>query len=122
VNFNNCFFDPYGTLGTPLYQTATFKKPSATENGPDDYTRSGNPTQDSLEYLLAKLDGVDRPFCFTSGMIALSAITHLVEAGQEIVVGDDIYAQDRKFLLEIVDINGHIWRNTRGLHPCFLYR
>ncbi|KAK8979256.1 hypothetical protein V6N11_000408 [Hibiscus sabdariffa] len=36
-------------MTTPLYQTATFKQPSATENGPYDYTRSGNPTRDTLE-------------------------------------------------------------------------
>ena len=34
--------DPYGASSPPLYQTATFAQPSATENGPYDYTRSGN--------------------------------------------------------------------------------
>ncbi|KAK8987079.1 hypothetical protein V6N11_055393 [Hibiscus sabdariffa] len=79
-------FDPYGAMCTPLYQTATFKQPSATENGPYDYTRSGNPTRDTLERLLAMLEKADRAFCFTSGMAALS-----VGSGQEIVAGDDIY-------------------------------
>jgi cystathionine beta-lyase len=106
VNFNNSF-DPYGALSTPLYQTATFKQPSATENGPYDYTRSGNPTRDSLEDLLAKLDGVDRAFCFTSGMAALSVVTHLVEAGQEIVVGDDIYGGSDRFLSRVVPKYGY---------------
>ncbi|KAL0297834.1 UNVERIFIED_CONTAM: Cystathionine beta-lyase, chloroplastic [Sesamum calycinum] len=55
MNFTNDF-DPYEALSTPLYQTATFKQPSATEYGPYDYTRSGNPTRDALERLLAKLD------------------------------------------------------------------
>ncbi|OIW11500.1 hypothetical protein TanjilG_26866 [Lupinus angustifolius] len=48
LNFENKF-DPYGAVSTPLYQTATFKQPSAIENGPYDYTRSGNPTRDALE-------------------------------------------------------------------------
>jgi hypothetical protein len=42
-------FDPYSAVSTPLYQTATFKQPSATDCGPYDYTRSGNPTRDVLE-------------------------------------------------------------------------
>ncbi|GMP97702.1 hypothetical protein CsSME_00045856 [Camellia sinensis var. sinensis] len=74
-------FDPYDALSTPLYQTATFKQPSAIENGPYDYTRSGNPTRDALESLLAKLDKADRAFCFTSGMAALAAVAHLVGTG-----------------------------------------
>lgn len=105
VNFSNSF-DPYGALSTPLYQTATFKQPSATENGPYDYTRSGNPTRDSLEDLLAKLEGADRAFCFTSGMAALSAVTHLVEAGQEIVAGDDIYGGSDRLLSRVVPKDG----------------
>lgn len=31
--------------------------------------------------LLAKLEKADRAFCFTSGMAALAAVTHLLEAG-----------------------------------------
>ncbi|RZB47747.1 Cystathionine beta-lyase, chloroplastic isoform B [Glycine soja] len=48
MNFESKF-DPFGAISTPLYQTATFKQPSAIENGPYDYTRSGNPTRDALE-------------------------------------------------------------------------
>jgi cystathionine beta-lyase len=80
VNLDNKF-DPFDAMSTPLYQTATFKQPSAIENGPYDYTRSGNPTRDALESLLAKLDKADRAFCFTSGMAALSAVTHLIKNG-----------------------------------------
>ncbi|GLT40532.1 hypothetical protein SLA2020_146600 [Shorea laevis] len=100
MNFQN-EFDPYDAMSTPLYQTATFKQPSATENGPYDYTRSGNPTRDALERLLAKLDKADRAFCFTSGMAALSAVTHLLETGQEIVAGDDIYGGSDRLLSQV---------------------
>lgn len=41
--------DPFDASGAPLYQTATFGQPSATEGGPYDYTRSGNPTRTMLE-------------------------------------------------------------------------
>ncbi|CAM6083255.1 unnamed protein product [Calypogeia fissa] len=101
-------FDAYDAMSTPLYQTATFKQPSATENGPYDYTRSGNPTRDALENLLAKLDAADRAFCFTSGMAALSTVSHLVEAGEEIVVGDDIYGGSDRLLSKIAPKSGVI--------------
>ncbi|XP_041024582.1 cystathionine beta-lyase, chloroplastic [Juglans microcarpa x Juglans regia] len=85
LNFENKF-DPYEAISTPLYQTATFKQPSATENGSYDYTRSGNPTQDALESLLAMLDKADRAFCFTSGMAALAAVYRLVGTGEEFLL------------------------------------
>ncbi|KAL9150817.1 hypothetical protein ABFS82_11G013100 [Erythranthe guttata] len=99
-------FDPYSALSTPLYQTATFKQPSATENGAYDYTRSGNPTRDVLERLLAKLDKADRALCFTSGMAALSAVTHLVRTGEEIIAGDDIYGGSDRLLSQVVPKSG----------------
>ena len=41
--------DPFDASGPPLYQTATFGQPGATDCGPYDYTRSGNPTRTMLE-------------------------------------------------------------------------
>ena len=35
---------------------ATFTQPSATANGPYDYTRSGNPTRTQLEAQMADLE------------------------------------------------------------------
>ncbi|KAL1075550.1 hypothetical protein V6Z11_D11G370800 [Gossypium hirsutum] len=116
MNFDSNF-DPYGAMSTPLYQTATFKQPSATENGPYDYTRSGNPTRDVLERLLAKLEKADRAFCFTSGMAALSAVANLVGTGQEIVAGDDIYGGSDRLLSQVTPRSGVVVKrvNTSDL-------
>ncbi|MQL97270.1 hypothetical protein Taro_029961, partial [Colocasia esculenta] len=105
TGFGNSF-DPYSALSTPLYQTATFVQPSATENGPYDYTRSGNPTRDVLERLLAKLEKADQAFCFTSGMAALATVAHLLENGQEIVAGDDIYGGSDRLLSQVIPKRG----------------
>ncbi|XP_072091174.1 cystathionine beta-lyase, chloroplastic-like [Arachis hypogaea] len=72
--------------------------PNAIENGPYDYTRSENPTRDASESLLAKLDKADRALCFTSGMAALSAISHLAQAGEKIVAGDDLSSSQRRLM------------------------
>lgn len=117
TSFENSF-DPYDALSTPLYQTATFKQPSATENGPYDYTRSGNPTRDVLESLLAKLEKADRALCFTSGMSALATVTHLVETGSEIVAGDDIYGGSDRLLSRVLPKKGIVVKrvNTTNLN------
>ncbi|RVW36024.1 Cystathionine beta-lyase, chloroplastic [Vitis vinifera] len=125
INYENKS-DPFDAVSPPLYQTATFKqvhikhkgaalqafslllptKPSATENGPYDYTRSGNPTRDVLESLLARLDKADRAFCFTSGMAALAAVTHLIAPGEEIVAGEDIYGGSDRLLSQVTTKRG----------------
>ncbi|GAB2227929.1 hypothetical protein Droror1_Dr00009758 [Drosera rotundifolia] len=105
MNFSSGF-DPFDSMSTPLYQTATFKQPSAVENGPYDYTRSGNPTRTVLENLIAKLEKADRALCFTSGMAALTAVTRLVGTGQEIVAGDDIYGGSDRLLSEVLPKTG----------------
>lgn len=117
MNFENKF-DPYGAVSMPLYQTATFKQPSAIENGPYDYTRSGNPTRENLESLLAELDKADRAFCFTSGMAALTTVVHLLKSGEEILAGDDIYGGADRLLSQVVPRSGVLVKrvNTSDLN------
>ena len=94
--------DPFDSTNPPLYQTATFGQPSATENGPYDYTRSGNPTRDLLEKEMAALENADRAFAFSSGMSALMCVTRLVKCGERIVTGDDIYGGTSRLLAQVV--------------------
>lgn len=83
--------DAYGAIVPPIYQTATFEQPTATEFGEYDYTRSGNPTRTLLEQQLADLEDAAYASCFASGMAALTALTRIVKAGEEIMAGDDLY-------------------------------
>eukprot|EP00898_Chlorokybus_atmophyticus_P006947 jgi/Chlat1/7253/Chrsp58S06895 len=93
--------NPFNAVSPPLYQTATFAQPSATEMGPYDYSRSGNPTRTELEQQLARLDGAHRAFAFSSGMAAIAAATRL-----EIIAGDDIYGGTDRLLTHIVPNSG----------------
>lgn len=83
--------DPYGSICAPLYQTATFRQPSAVGFGEYDYTRSGNPTRTLLQEQLAALEGGTYACAFASGMAAVTAVTRLVKSGEHIVVGADLY-------------------------------
>ncbi|HET6979736.1 MAG TPA: cystathionine beta-lyase [Pyrinomonadaceae bacterium] len=83
--------DAHGAIVPPIYQTATFEQPSATEFGEFDYTRSGNPTRSLLEQQLADLEDATYACAFTSGMAALTSLTRIVRPGEEIVAGDDLY-------------------------------
>jgi cysteine-S-conjugate beta-lyase len=83
--------DAYGAIVPPIYQTATFEQPTASEFGEYDYTRSGNPTRTLLEHQLADLEDARHACAFASGMAALTALTRIVKAGEEIIAGDDLY-------------------------------
>lgn len=103
VAYNPCENDPYGATSMPIYQTATFKQPGATEFGAYDYTRSGNPTRDALQNQLAVLEGIDdaKAFCFTTGMSALTTVVKLAKSGEEIIANDDSYGGTYRLLSKI---------------------
>lgn len=83
--------DAHGAIVPPIYQTATFEQPTATEFGEYDYTRSGNPTRKLLEQQLADLEEAAHACAFASGMAALTSLTRIVKPGEEIIAGDDLY-------------------------------
>jgi len=90
--------DPYGAIAPPIYQTATFRQPTALEFGEYDYTRSGNPTRALLEQQLAELEGGAYSCAFASGMAAITALTRILNSGDEIIAGDDLYGSTVRFL------------------------
>jgi cysteine-S-conjugate beta-lyase len=83
--------DPYRPMSTPIYQTATFEQEHADSFGEFDYSRSGNPTRKVLEDQLAALENGARGFCFSSGMVAITTMTHLLKTGEEILADWDFY-------------------------------
>lgn len=98
--------DPYGAVSPPIYQTATFRQPTATEFGEYDYSRSGNPTRTILEEQLARLEGGNHAFAFASGMAAITTLTRLLQAGDEILAGDDLYGGTYRLLGKILPRHG----------------
>ena len=88
----------FGAVSTPIYQTATFRQPTAVEFGEYDYSRSGNPTRSELEKKLAELERAEHAFAFSSGMSALSAITKLLTTGDEILAGSNLYGGSIRLL------------------------
>jgi len=132
VAFNACPEDPFKPLVTPIYQTATFEQEEADQFGRYDYSRSGNPTRNVLEEHLAQLENADRAFCFASGLAAISAVTRLLSAGDEILAGDDLYGGSYRLFSKILNRTGvnvdyadacdlerfasHITRKTRLLY------
>lgn len=80
-----------GSIGVPIYQTSTFVQQAPGVNKGYDYARSNNPTRQTLENIVAKLEGGVAVSAFASGLAAIDAVVKLLESGDEIVAVDDIY-------------------------------
>ena len=76
-------------------------QPSATDCGPYDYSRSGNPTRTLLEAQIKDLEGASRSFAFVSGMAALSTVLRTISTGDHIVAGDDLYGGTSRLLAQV---------------------
>lgn len=84
--------DPHtGAVVVPIYQTSTFRQPAVGEPIGHDYARSGNPTRDALQEVLASLEGADAAVCFASGLAAEDAVLRLLEPGDQVIVANDVY-------------------------------
>ena len=80
-----------GAIMTPIYQTATYVQSDVGVHKGYEYSRTGNPTRTALESCLAALEGARFGLAFASGMAATDALLRLVQAGEHVLVGDDVY-------------------------------
>jgi cystathionine beta-lyase len=98
--------DPFGAISPPIYQTATFRQPAASEFGEYDYTRTANPTRTLLEQQLATLEGGLHACAFSSGMAAITALTRLLRTGDHIIAGNDLYGGTVRLLDQVLSRAG----------------
>lgn len=80
-----------GAIMTPIFASSTYVQRSPGDHQGWEYSRSHNPTRDAYEKCIADLEGGIRGFAFASGMAATATILELLEAGDHVVAGDDLY-------------------------------
>ncbi|MEW6224229.1 MAG: PLP-dependent transferase [Chloroflexota bacterium] len=88
-----------GAVSPPIYQTATFAQDGVGRPRRGyEYSRSQNPTRERLERAVADLEGGRHGIAFASGSATTAAIAQLAAAGEEILVGDDVYGGTFRYL------------------------
>lgn len=95
-----------GAVVPPIHLASTYVQPGSGQWGEFDYSRSGNPTRKNLERTLASLEGGCAALAFSSGMAAIHAVTMLLQAGEHLVAGADIYGGTYRLLHKILDRAG----------------
>lgn len=92
----------YNSCTTPIYPTSTFYWNDLNTNSGYDYTRSGNPTRTALEENLAALEGGTSCRATATGMAAITAAIQLLEPGDHIIAGHDIYGGTYRLFADVL--------------------
>jgi cysteine-S-conjugate beta-lyase len=80
-----------GAVSLPIHQASTFHQFDLDGHVQYDYARSGNPTREALESIMAVLEGGECAYAFASGMAATSAVLSIFSSGDHIVCCQDVY-------------------------------
>lgn len=80
-----------GAVNTPVYQTSTYMQEGLGKHKGYEYSRTGNPTREALESLIAELEHGTAGFAFASGMAAITAVLSLFQSGDKIVISSNVY-------------------------------
>lgn len=80
-----------GAVNVPIYQTSTFKQDGLGKMRGYEYSRTGNPTREALEALIAELENGYASFAFGSGMAATTAVLSLLNSGDKVIISSNVY-------------------------------
>lgn len=80
-----------GSITAPIYQTSTYVQESFGKTKGYDYARTSHPNRRALERCVAKLEGGEAAFVFTSGMAAIDAMFRLLRPGDHTIVSEAVY-------------------------------
>lgn len=80
-----------GAVMTPIYANSTYAQESPGVNKGYEYARGKNPTREAFERVVADLESGVQGFGFASGVGATSTVLELIDAGSQVLTGDDLY-------------------------------
>ncbi|MCA8977719.1 MAG: cystathionine gamma-synthase, partial [Planctomycetes bacterium] len=92
-----------GAIMTPIFQTSTYVQEAPNKTKGYDYSRSGNPTRTALEQNIAGLEGGRFGLGFSSGMAAITCVLNLLEQGDHVIAGNDLYGGTFRLLRTVYE-------------------
>lgn len=93
-----------GAVAVPIYQTSTYEQEELgkMKEGKWEYSRTGNPTREALEALIAELEGGKYGHAFGSGMAALTAVLSLFGSGDRVLISKNVYGGTFRLLDKVM--------------------
>jgi len=95
-----------GAVMTPIYQTSTYAQTSPGEHKGYEYSRTDNPTRTVLQTQLAALESADHALVFSSGLASIDAVLNLLQAGDHVIAGDDLYGGTYRLFTKVAAHRG----------------
>ncbi|NVK53581.1 MAG: cystathionine gamma-synthase [Flavobacteriaceae bacterium] len=80
-----------GAVMPPIYQTSTYAQSSPGQHKGYEYSRAANPTRTALENNFAAIENGTHGFAFSSGLSAIDCVLRMLNPGDEVIAGDDLY-------------------------------
>ena len=90
-----------GAIMTPIYQTSTYVQAAPGDHKGYEYARTQNPTRDALQASLAALEGGEYAICYSSGLAAMDAVIKLLNTGDDVLCGNDLYGGSYRLLTRV---------------------
>ena len=80
-----------GAIVAPIFQTSTYVQPELGKDKGYDYARTAHPNRRALERCVARLEGGQAAYVFSSGMAAIDALFRLLRPGDHAIVSEAVY-------------------------------
>jgi cystathionine beta-lyase/cystathionine gamma-synthase len=87
----------------PIYQTSTYVQPELGRSKGYEYARTKNPTRSALEACLAALEGGKHGHCFASGMSAEDTVFRMLQSGDHVVAGENMYGGSYRLFSRVLE-------------------
>jgi len=98
-----------GAIMTPIYQTSTYVQEAPGKNKGYEYARSQNPTRFALEHALAEIENGKFGLAFSSGVAATDAVIKLLQPGDEVIAGNDMYGGTYRLFTKVFEKFGIVF-------------
>jgi cystathionine beta-lyase/cystathionine gamma-synthase len=95
-----------GAVITPIFQTSTYKQDGIGKHRGYEYSRTHNPTREAYERNVAVLEKAKYAVAFASGMAAIDAVARIFQAGDEIIVTDNVYGGTHRLFKQLLSGTG----------------
>lgn len=92
-----------GAIMTPIYQTSTYVQEAPAKHKGYEYARSQNPTRTVLEAAFAAIENGKFGLAFSSGVAATDAVIKLLQPGDEVIAGSDMYGGTYRLFTKIFE-------------------
>ena len=99
-----------GAVMTPIYQTSTYQQKAPGDHKGYEYSRGTNPTRKALEDCIAALENGKFGLAFSSGMAATDCVLRLLQPGDEVVTGDDLYGGSYRIFTKVYEPMGIMFK------------